>query len=112
MRKLCCAAIFAVSFLLLSNLVLAQGAPRLTGVDPGTGKVGASITVSGENLGKANVAAVFLSDANSDYKATVVDQAADKIVIKVPAVKPGNYNISLQVKNEIFIQPIRFTVEE
>lgn len=109
MRKLLFAALL---FIVPSLLLLAQGAPRLTGVDPSTGKAGASVTVTGENLGKANVAAVFLSDANSDYKATVVEQTSEKIVIKVPAVKAGSYNISLQVRNEIFIQPTRFTVEE
>lgn len=97
--------------LVLAANLLAQGAPRLTGVDPTSGKVGATITATGENL-KSSVSAVFLSDANSDYKATVIDHTAEKIVLKVPSVKAGSYNISLQVRNEIFIQPVRFTVEE
>jgi len=97
---------------LLSPLVLAQSNPQVTGVDPTSGKVNDSVTVSGENLGKDSVSAVFLSDDKEDFKATIVDQSADKIVLKIPQVKSGNYNISVQVGNKILIKPVRFTVQE
>jgi hypothetical protein len=90
---------------------LAQDAVRVTGVDPATGKANDIVTVAGENLGKGKVSAVFLSDDKDDHKASVVSQEADKIVIKVPDVKPGSYNVSVQTGNSIFIQPIRFTVQ-
>ena len=90
---------------------LAQDAVRVTGVDPATGKANDVVTVAGENLGKGKVSAVFLSDDKDDHKASVVSQEADKIVIKVPEVKPGSYNVSVQTGNSIFIQPIRFTVQ-
>ena len=91
----------------------AQGSPRVTGVEPTGGKVGAQVTVTGENLGKANVVAVYLSDNNDDYKAAVVDQTSEKIVVKVPKVpKVGEYNVSIQIKNDILIQPVRFSVQE
>lgn len=89
---------------------LAQDVVRVTGVDPATGKANDIVTVAGENLGKGKVSAVFLSDEKDDHKASVVSQEADKIVIKVPDVKPGSYNVSIQTGNSIFIQPIRFTV--
>ena len=89
----------------------AQETARVTAVDPANGKSNDTITVSGENLGKAHVAAVFLSDDKDDFKAVIVSQEADKIVIKVPSVKPGSYNISNQAANAILIQPIKFTVE-
>lgn len=101
----------AVILGLAASLLLAQGAPRLTGVEPTAGKPGDTATASGENLARPTVIAVFLSDANSDYKVTVVEQTPAKIVFKVPAVKPASYNVSLQVRNEIFIQPVRFKVE-
>lgn len=97
---------------LLSSFVFAQGAPKVTGVDPAAGKVNDSITVSGANLAKGSVTAVFLSDEKTDYKATIVDQEADKIVMKVPQVKPGGYNVSIQVGNGILIEPVRFTVQQ
>mgnify|MGYP001555400461 CR=1 FL=1 len=54
---------------------------------------------------------VFESD-KVDYKATIVNQAADKIVMKIPQVKPGGYNVSIQVGNGILIEPVRFTVQQ
>ncbi len=104
---------FVAAILLLGlRLVSAQSPPpRLTSVEPTSGKVGATATATGENLNRPTVAAVFLSDANTDYKVSVVEQTAEKIVFRVPTIKPAIYNISLQVKNDIFIQPVRFTVE-
>ena len=32
--------------------------------------------------------------------------------MKVPQVKPGGYNVSIQVGNGILIEPVRFTVEQ
>ena len=66
----------------------------------------------GENLGKGSVSAVFLSDDKNDTKATLVEQGAAKIVIKVPQVKPGSYNISIQAGDKIMILPVKFEVQE
>jgi hypothetical protein len=103
--------LFVLAAVFLSPLVFAQGTAKITGVNPSSGKVGDSVTITGEGLGKGSVAAVFLSDDKSDYKATIMDQAADKIVMKVPDVKPGGYNVSIQVGNGILIEPVRFTVQ-
>jgi IPT/TIG domain len=100
-----------VGAVLLASLVCAQGNPRVTAVEPASGKTNDNVTVTGENLGKSNVSAVFLSDDKTDYKATVVEQGEGKIVIKVPQVKAGDYKVSVQVGNNIYIQPVRFTVQ-
>ncbi|HWF39094.1 MAG TPA: IPT/TIG domain-containing protein [Candidatus Acidoferrales bacterium] len=100
-----------LAILLASPALFSQGAPKVSGVDPATGKVNDSVTVSGANLAKDSVSAVFLSDEKSDYKAVIVEQSADKIVMKVPQVKPGSYNISIQVGNGILIEPVRMTVQ-
>ena len=97
---------------LLASMAVAQNAPQVTGVDPASGKVNDSVAVSGSNIGKASVSAVYLSDDKNDYKATVVDQSDDKITLKVPQVKAGSYNISLQVGDKLFIKPVKFKVEE
>jgi IPT/TIG domain len=102
---------FLTAALFLAPLVFAQGTAKITGVNPSSGKVGDSVTITGEGLGKGSVAAVFLSDDKSDYKATIMDQAADKIVMKVPDVKPGGYNVSIQVGTGILIEPVRLTVQ-
>lgn len=96
---------------LLASLVFAQGNPRVSGVEPSSGKMNDNVTVMGENLGKSTVSAVFLSDDKTDYKATLVEQSEEKIVMKVPQVKAGDYKVSVQVGNNIYIQPVRFTVQ-
>ena len=95
----------------LTALVFAQGTPRVTAVEPSSGKVNDNVTVTGENLGKNTVSAAFLSDDKTDYRATLVEQSEGKIVMKVPQAKTGDYHVSLQVGNNIYIQPVRFTVQ-
>ena len=111
--------VFASSALLIAAAIVApsvrplgaQGTSRVTGVDPDTGKVNDTVTVAGEDLEKSHVSAVFLSDDKDDHKASIVSQEAAKIVIKVPDVKPGSYNVSIQTASAIFIQPVKFTVQ-
>jgi hypothetical protein len=98
--------------LFLTQLVFAQARPHVTAVDPAAGKTGDNITLMGENLGKDGVSAVYLSDDTTDHEAMVTEQAADKIVAKVPKVKAGNYNVSIKVGEQIFILPLRFMVQE
>lgn len=88
-----------------------QSSPKITTVAPATGKVNDSVTLTGENLGKESVSAVFLSDDKDDYKATLVEQGSAKIILKVPQVKSGGYNISIQEGDKILILPVRFTVQ-
>jgi len=110
-RNLRTLLLLMLAILLASPVLFSQGSPKVSGVDPTTGKVNDSVTVSGANLAKDSVSAVFLSDDKSDYKAVIVEQSADKIVMKVPQVKPGSYNISIQVGNGILIEPVRMTVQ-
>lgn len=104
--------LIAAFFVLALLPATAQTNSRITAVDPASGKVNDTITVTGDSLGKAAVSGVFLSDDQNDHKATIVDQETGKIVFKVPQVKPGDYNVSIQVGNSLLIQPVRFTVQE
>ena len=101
-----------VMALLLVPLVSAQSDPTVKDIEPSSGKVNDVVTVTGDHLGKNIVSNVFLSDDTVDYKATVVDQKETQIVLKVPEVKPGTYNLSLQVGNKIYIKPVRFQVSQ
>ncbi len=92
-------------------IVAQEGSPHVTAVDPAAGKPNDIVTVSGNDLQKTHVSAVFLSDDKDDHKAVVVSQAADKIMIKIPEVKSGDYNISIQSGNAILIEPVHFTVQ-
>lgn len=102
---------FLAGMILFGSLAVAQNAPQVTAVDPASGKVNDTVTVSGNNLGKDSVSSVYLSDDKNDYKTTIVDQSNDKITVKVPQVKPGDYNVSIQVGNNLFIKPVKFKVE-
>jgi IPT/TIG domain len=104
--------LFLAGVILFSSLAIAQNAPQVTGVDPASGKVNDTLTVSGNNLGKASVSSVYLSDDKNDYKAAIVDQSDDKITVKVPQVKAGDYNVSIQVGDKLFIKPVKFKVEQ
>lgn len=101
----------AILLLCLAPRVGGQNSPKVTGVAPATGKVNDDVTLTGENLGKDSVSAVYLSDDKDDYKATLVDQENAKIILKVPQVKSGGYNISIQEGDKILILPVRFTVQ-
>jgi hypothetical protein len=102
----------ALLALFLVPVLFAQNAAKVTALDPTMGKVNDTVTITGENLGKDNVVGVFLSDDKDDFKATLVDQAANKIIMKVPQTKAGGYNISIQVKDRILILPLKFSVTE
>jgi len=95
----------------LAPRAVGQSSPKITAVAPATGKVNDSVTLTGENLGKESVSAVFLSDDKDDFKATLVEQGSAKIILKVPQVKSGGYNISIQEGDKILILPVRFTVQ-
>jgi hypothetical protein len=103
--------VFLAGVILFSSLAVAQNAPQVSGVDPASGKVNDTITVSGNNLGKDSVSSVYLSDDKNDYKTTILDQSDAKITVKVPQVKAGDYNVSIQVGNNLFIKPVKFKVE-
>ena len=106
---------FLAATLFLAQMVVAQGRPHVTAVDPQAGKANDSVTLMGENLGKDlgkdAVTGVFLSDDTTDHEAMVTEQPADKIVVKVPSVKAGSYNVSIKVGDQILILPLRFNVQ-
>lgn len=104
---------FIIAMLVLSVAphLPAQNSPKINMVDPATGKVNDNVTLTGQNLGKEAVSGVFLSDDKDDFKATLVEQENAKIVLKVPQVKSGGYNISIQEGDKILILPLRFTVQ-
>ena len=103
--------LFLAATIVFAAIAVAQNAPQITAVDPGSGKTNDTVTLTGTDLGKTNVSAVYLSDDKNDYKATIVDQSDTKITVKVPQVKAGGYNVSIQVGDKLFIKPVKFKVE-
>jgi IPT/TIG domain len=93
-------------------LANAQAIPHIQSVSPADGKVNVAVTLTGDHLGKSDVVGVFLSDAKTDHKADIVEQSEEKIVMKVPKVQAGDYNVSVQSGDKILILPVRFTVDQ
>ncbi len=93
-----------------------QAMPRMTTVEPGNGKVGDVITVNGENLQKAQVAKVYLTDGKEDVQVEITEQAAAAIKFKVPAkAKAGRFALMLLTTGKepkLIEQPVKVTVEQ
>ena len=89
--------------------------PRMTTVEPGNGKVGETLTVSGENLDQSHVADVFLTDGSNDFKVQITEQAAASLKFKIPEkVKPGRYALMILTKDrppKLIEQPVKVTVD-
>jgi IPT/TIG domain. len=107
----------ALTGLLVIALMLSAQAtfPRMTSVDPGTAKAGVEVTVAGENLDKANIAEVYLSDGEKDLKVQVTDQTATAVKFKVPdGMKPGRFSLVVLTATKparLIDQPVKLTVE-
>jgi len=100
----------------LVSLVYGQEAmPRMTTVEPGNGKAGDELTVTGENLTKPTVAKLYLTDGKNDLEVQVTDQAATTIKFKIPAAaKPGRFSLMILTggKEPKYVeQPVKVTVE-
>ena len=93
-----------------------QTMPRMTTVEPGNGKAGDVITVSGENLQKTSVAKVYLTDGTADVQVDVTDQAETAIKFKIPVkAKAGRFALMLLTTGKdakLIEQPVKLTVDE
>ena len=84
----------AVVFWGLSISLLLAQTPK--SVEPTAAKPGQQIVLHGDDLGRKKVKAVYVSDQDRDYKASIVKQNDNDITFTIPSVKPGEYGISLQ----------------
>ncbi len=92
-----------------------QTMPRMTNVEPGNGKVGDILTVSGENLDKAQVAELYLTDGKKDTKVEVTEQTPTSIKFKIPVkATPGRFALMVLTTGKepkLIEQPVKVTVE-
>ncbi len=100
---------------LTAGLPAQSAMPKMTTVEPAQGKAGDVVTVSGENLDKANVAEIFLTDGNADLKLQMAEQAAAAIKFKIPAnAKAGRYSLMIMTAGaspKLIEQPVKLTVQ-
>jgi hypothetical protein len=67
--------------------------PSVEAVDPPNGKVGTVITATGQNLQKAEVAKVYLTDGKNDIQVDVTEQTATSIKFKIPEKAAGRLSL-------------------
>jgi hypothetical protein len=109
---------FALPLFLAAGLAAfaQQPMPRMSTVDPGTGKPGDEITVAGENLDKASVAKVYLTDGKNDVLLALTAQTASSVKFKIPAKSAaGRFALMLLTTGKepkLIEQPVKLTIEE
>src|SRR5688572_12561330 len=107
---------FFVALLAAALVVFAQQPmPRMTSVEPPSGKSGAVVTVAGENLEKNQVAKVFLTDGKNDTLVEITEQSATALKFKIPD-KAGAGRFALMLLTvgkdpKLIEQPVKVTVE-
>jgi hypothetical protein len=105
---------------ILATLMLAPalGAQtcRITGVEPGSGKIGDVVGAAGESVDKTKVAELYLTDGTNDFKVEIVEQTDTLIKFKIPEkIKAGRYSLMIKTKGpdvKLLEQPVRLTVDE
>jgi len=107
-------------FLAASFAAYAQAVnPRMISADPDSGKKGDIITITGENLGKAHVAKVYLTDGgdgSKDVEVQITEQTDTTIKFKIPAkvpnARPALLILTTTKPQQLIEQPVKVTVEE
>jgi len=91
-----------------------EAMPRMTSVEPMSGKVGDVVAVAGENLDKDNVGKVFLIDAKNDLPCEVTAQTATEIKLKIPEKATGRMAFMIRTAGKEpkdIVQPVKITIE-
>jgi len=108
---------FVVPLLMAAMLAVyaQQAMPRMSTVEPGSGKTGDVITVAGENLQKETVAKVYLTDGKNDTEVQIVEQSATALKFKIPAKVTGRLALMLLTSGKdakLMEQPVKVQIEE
>lgn len=109
-------SLIAPLLVLTAGFLYAQQAmPRMTGIEPDTGKAGDVLTVSGEHLDKGEVVEVYLTDGKKDTKVAITEQGATSIKFKIPTkVTAGRFALMVLTggkEPKLIEQPVKVNVE-
>ena len=89
--------------------------PTMSSVEPASGKVGDVLVAQGMNLDRDNVAALYLTNGNTDIKVTIIEQSATSIQFRIPPeAKPGRFALMVLTKGKdpkLIEEPVKITVE-
>jgi hypothetical protein len=96
------------------TLLAQQPLPRMTSVEPDNGKAGDVLAVVGENLTKAQVTKVYLTDGKIDIEVQVTEQTATMLKFKVPVKAKGRLALMIETSGKDakqIEQPVKVTIE-
>lgn len=91
-----------------------QAMPRMTTVEPQNGKAGDVIAVTGENLQKAAVAKLYLTDGKNDIEVTISAQTEKEIKFKIPAKATGRLSLMVLTAGKdakLIEQPVKLQID-
>ena len=111
---------FAITLLLGAAFVAyaQQPMPRMTSVEPGNGKIGDIVVVTGENLQKDTVSKVYLTDGKIDFEVAITGQSDKEIKFKIPAKATGRLalmilTVAKDAKDQKLIeQPVKVQIDQ
>lgn len=107
--------LLAAAVTLPASVQSPTGMAWITSVEPDSGRVGDVLTIHGTNLGKDNVAELYLTDGKVDIKVVIVEQTPDLIRFRIPAeTNPGRFSLMVLTgkgsDQKLLEQPVRVTV--
>ena len=105
---------FIVCLLLAAASWAQEAMPRMSSVEPGTGKQGDVVAITGENLDKPNVAKVYLTNGKDDLECSITGQTATEIKIKIPVKATGRMALMILTggkEPKLIEQPVKFQIE-
>jgi hypothetical protein len=101
--------------LVLPLMVIGQaGVPMLRSVDKDEAMRGDVVTADGQNLGKANIAELYLTNGRDDFKVDITEQTATALKFRIGNdITFGRYSLMILTGGEqpMFIeQPVKLSV--
>ena len=107
---------FVVPILMAATFALCaqEAMPRMSSIEPSSAKVGDVVTVTGENLDKANVAKVYLTNQKTDFECEITSQTPTEIKVKIPAKSTGRLAMMILTngkEQKLIEQPVKLTIE-
>jgi len=89
--------------------------PLLTAVEPVSGTYGDVLTVTGDNLDQATVAALYLTDGKNDIKLKITEQTINSLKAQIPeGIATGRFALMILTKGKdakYIEEPVKVTIE-
>ncbi len=89
--------------------------PRMERVEPGIAQAGDTLKVTGENLDRANVKALYLTDGKKDTQVIIIEESASHILFQVPTgTVAGRLALMVLTAGEtpkLIEEPVKVTIQ-